>query len=95
MPNRDQTIAVTGSPGLQDLGPEQPGETQTAWRDIWEATRAPSTRTPYGEEVRRLAQDMGHRISQAISADPAEAEHLRRARENARAGKLLPRHSDT
>jgi hypothetical protein len=95
MPSTDHTIKVSAGPELRDLGPEQPDETQTAWQDPWAAARTHNTWTPYNEEVRRLAQDMGHRISQAISADPAEAERLRRARQNARAGRLLPRHSDT
>lgn len=92
MPSTDQKITVAENPDLKPLGPDQPDDTKTAWQDLWIATETARTETPYGDEVRRQA---GHPISQAISADPAEAARLRRARASARAGRTFPRHSDS
>jgi hypothetical protein len=65
---------------LPTLPPKRPQDTQTAWEDPWAATQAALQEMADMEAV-------GHRISEEISADPAEAARLRMARRNARAGK--------
>jgi hypothetical protein len=101
MPRR-RAMAEGTTPALPTLPPKGPQDTQTAWEDLWEATKEArqalaSTRTPYGQGGGVLPdeQAVGHQITQEINADPAEVKRLRRARKNAHAGKTYPRHSDT
>ena len=88
-------------PTTQTLPPKGPTDTQTAWEDPWSATaqsfqQLADTDTPYRRGlVLPDATTIGHRITEQINADPAEAERLRSARRNARAGRTYPRHSDT
>jgi hypothetical protein len=62
---------------------------------------APRAASPFrwrNESKRRrdiAALTTGHRISQQISSDPAEAELLRQSRSSARAGRLLPRKEES
>jgi hypothetical protein len=96
-----QMKAPETAPALTLLPPKRAGDTQTPWEDPWEATQAARARladsqTPYGQRgILADARAVGHRITEEINADPAEAERLRQARKNARAGKTFPRHSDT
>jgi hypothetical protein len=86
------TIETRGN-NLRTLPPKRPDETQTAWEDPWAA--AASARrdlgpgTPYGAEDLN-ARAVGHAITAAINADPAEVARLRKARQEAREGKTRP-----
>jgi hypothetical protein len=68
---------------IPTLRPKRDGDTETAWADPWEAT----------EPAREVV--MGRQITDAINADPAEVEILRKARQEVRAGRRYPRHDDS
>lgn len=63
----------------QTLPPKRPEDTETAWADPWQAT----------QQAREVV--MGRRITDAINADPDEAERLRAARREVRQGLRYPR----
>jgi len=68
---------------LPTLPPKRAEDTETAWADPWSATR----------ESRQIV--MSRLITDEINRDPAEVKRLTKARQDARAGHLYPRHDGT
>jgi hypothetical protein len=78
--------------------PKRPDDTQTAWEDPWAAARKARQELEEKSGEKYLPHDahtVGRRITEEINADPEEVDRLRKARQDARAGKIFPRHADT
>jgi hypothetical protein len=77
---------------------KRPEDSQTAWEDPWAAARKARQELEERSGEKYLphsARTVGRRITKEINADPEEVDRLRKAREEARAGKIFPRHDDT
>ena len=95
---QNQTAPAAASPALKILPAKRPEDTSTPWEDPWAA--ATVAREALESQAGRSylppgTPTVGHRITEEIDADPSEVRRLKRARTNARAGRLYPRHSDT
>lgn len=71
-------LTVRPTKALPTLPPKRPEDTDTPWADPWEAS----------EEAREKIT--GQQITDAINADPAEVELLRKSRKQAREGRRRP-----
>lgn len=76
-------LKVTDPERLTTLPPKSAEGAETSWADPWAATQ------PAREAVR------GREITDAIDSDPDEVDRLRRARQQAREGRMAPRRRDT
>lgn len=86
-PQKPPTPTPEKAEKLRTLPPKRPGDDETAWADVWEATQ------PAREAM--VAREWGRRITDEINRDPAEVERLRKARRDVREGRRSPRRAGT